>query len=130
MNRKNGKVRRLPASSSTTSDAVAVEEVRQAIRVESVKGLKNLGINPDLRLGPSAVGVGVFETSSHPYTVIDRITSSATPSMYAPTIIPNTPISMVSTCYHVGNGGKASGFLHLLHDTHDASPLQIFGTIT
>ena len=48
MKRKTGEASQPPASSSTTSDTTAVQEVHQAIRAELAKGLRSLSINPDL----------------------------------------------------------------------------------
>ena len=63
-----------------TFDAVAVQEVRQAIWAEFVKGLRRLDINPDLSLG-SSVASARSNISTCPYIVIDLVTLLATPSM-------------------------------------------------
>ena len=50
--------------------------------------------------------------------------------MFVPTIIPNSPLSMVSTPSNLGYGGSASRFSHFSHTTHAHSLPQIFATTT
>ena len=94
-----------------------------------MKGSKKLGIDTDLHLGSSAPGA-TSGTSTRPYSLMEMVTSSASPSMSAPPVIPSSPISLANTPSNPRNGGNASRFSYLLHPSHAHSPSQIFGTTT
>ena len=132
MDRKAGDASQPPKSSSTTSNAAAVEEICQVIRAQFTKGLKSLGINPDfhrLHLG-SAVTNAESDSGTRSYFVIDLVTSStSSPIMSGLAINPGSPISVASTPSHAGNGGSPLEFLHLSHTTHAASLPQMFTTM-
>ena len=98
-----------------------LEEFRQAIRAEFVKSLKKLGIDPDIHLGSPTTGV-TFETSTHPYSLIDVVTPSATLSMSALDVILSSPISVTSIPFNPGKGWNVLGFSHSLHATQAHSP--------
>ena len=125
IDRKSGEASQPPESSNTTSDAIAVEQVRQAIRAEFAKGLKSLGINPGfhrVHLGsPTTNAESNSATRSH--SVIDSVTSSTiSPMLSEPTIILGSPMSVASAPSHAGNGGSAPGLLHLSQFTTATSP--------
>ena len=106
---------RSPVSGSATSSEHSMAEVRQTIGDEFEKCLKNLGINSALhREVEPGVVCSMAEASTTLYSIIDLVTSSATPSMHVPTINPTSPMSLASTPSNDGNDGKASGF-HISH---------------
>ena len=126
MDRNTGDASQPPTSSNTTSDAVAVEEVRQEIRAEFAQGLRSSGINPDfhkLHLGSSIIDA-TSDTATHSHSIIDLCTPSSVPP-----ILPS-PLLVASTSSNARNGGSALGFLHLSHATHAVSPPPIFATTT
>ena len=116
--RKTGEASQPPVSGSKTSDTSVVDEIRQAIRAELTKNLKNLGINPEIQ-----------ENSAQSQSVIDLFTTpDISPALSEPSVIPGSPVSVPGTPSHVGNGGSGPGFSHLSHLTHAASPQQMFAT--
>ena len=118
IHRNTSEASKPPTSSSTISDVVVVEKVRQAIPAEFVKGSEKFGVDPNLHLCSSAVGA-TSETSTRPYSLIDLVTSSAVTSISAPTVIPSSPVSVASTPSNPGNGGNASGFhIYCMSPTH------------
>ena len=87
-----------PVPGTTTFSKPSMEEVHQTIRDESKKCLKNLAINPALHrdVEPGVVH-SIAEASTASYSLIDLVASSSTPSMSAPAVIVNSPVSVANT---------------------------------
>ena len=72
--------------------------------------MKKLGIALDVHLGSLAANV-TSETSTHPYIVIDLVTSSAvSPTISAPIAILGSPVSEVSIPSNAGSDGNRQYF--------------------
>ena len=100
MKNKTGEASQPPKSGSTIDKAAMLEEVRQIIRAEFARGLKGVGISPKphrLHL-ETPIPSAQSDRATQSHSVINLVTSSTnTPSLSEPVIIPGSPVSVATT---------------------------------